>query len=384
MRSYGWHQIDTAHMREPDSEAWRPDAAGAAPESPARSPLRCAEARSQRGGYSLDDDLSACSSQHAAAGREAGCGSSTPRRAAATGAAGWVGRSWDHAGATRTDAAPVASGVVSSRIAVAAVGVAAGAVLGRLADDANAAVRSTAAASPQAGRRIVTGLVHDTSPGVLAAVAASTLCPVPTLRRLIRHDDETVRRSAALNQRLAQRHVPQMHLADRVWAAGRQRCPPGTLQALAQDAEALVRTSAATHPRCPPGTLEALAQDAHGTVRAAVAGNSASTVESLRHLSGDVHYWVRSETASHPKLPVDALQRLMRDDYWLVRAGVANNEQCTPRMLHHLSDDPIINVRLAIAMLAECPTEVLAKLEPSRKRCFYVCQVLILGCWRRR
>ena len=23
-------------------------------------------------------------------------------------------------------------------------------------------------------------------------------------------------------------------------------------------------------------------------------------------------------------------------------------------------------------------------LEPSRKRCFYVCQVLILGCWRRR
>ena len=24
------------------------------------------------------------------------------------------------------------------------------------------------------------------------------------------------------------------------------------------------------------------------------------------------------------------------------------------------------------------------EIEPARERCFYVCQVLILGCWRRR
>ena len=119
------------------------------------------------------------------------------------------------------------------------------------------------------------------------------------------------------------------------------------LAAMAESANANIRSDAAADPDCPVPLLRRLADDDSPWVRAAVAAHPSCPSNILVHLAADSEPAVRQLVAYHKSSPPAALAGLASDSDTLVCLAVASNASCPLAVLRQLHKDA--GLRLTVA-----------------------------------
>ncbi|MET7982612.1 hypothetical protein [Streptomyces sp. NPDC005281] len=235
----------------------------------------------------------------------------------------------------------------------------------QLAADPIPGVRSDLAENPAIGEDVMRALAGDPDPQVRQGLARNPRVPLDVLTGLAR----TAKVGVTLLPRIADATPAEIRElagskdpAARMLAARRHDLPPGIRDALAQDPDAKVVKSVATHPGLSEGLLRAMVERHGVRVLARVAANPEASPALLEHLTRQARpsQKVFRAIARHRNASGEALLRCLGDRE--AKAWAAAHPALPPRVIVELLSDADRRVGEAAAANPSLPSAVMEEL----------------------
>lgn len=216
--------------------------------------------------------------------------------------------------------------------------------------------RCEAASDPECSLSLLVQLARDAIADVRKAAAGNAELPVNIIHELAKDKDRQVRIAAICNRSASMDTIREAAQRDsdslvRRFAIARDWLTSADeLRNLVLGAETDVRVWAALNPSLPQGTLKALRDDPDPLVRDIVLASQPDTPASLvESLASHPDWRVRLVLTLRTSLSLSAQGRLVQDENWEVRESLANNEAIAPLILHNLALDGLSIVRFSAA-----------------------------------
>lgn len=224
-------------------------------------------------------------------------------------------------------------------------------VLGRLASNADAAVRSSVAANPASPKALIRWMLNDDSNAVRRAIAVRSDLTGASIKRLMTDTDTWVRlwlgRNTAVSRTVLEKLATDVVADVRRAVARNPRCPAKLLGVLAKDEDAWVRSAVAYQHNASKSLLVSLAEDTDIDVLSGVAANANTPKQLLQKLTASPEADVRRGVILNRKAPRATLLPLLEDPYYLHRLMLATSPKLNAADKWPLCSDPDAKVRFA-------------------------------------
>ncbi len=235
-----------------------------------------------------------------------------------------------------------------------------------LAEEQNVMIRVRVAGHTNAPPEVLARLLEDGAQVVRAAALANAKTPRSSIDRLVAAGSSPDL-SATVEDRSPLPHDTLAELAaGGPWAkrlaATHPNTPAEVLEALAVDADFLIREMVATHPNRPGDRITLLVRaGSSDDLQSYASPDTSMTATELAEVSR-LGPWAKRIVSRHPAADAGLLTQLASDGDWQVRRSVARHDHTPDEALIGLAQDFAADVRWSVLNRKHTPTEALTLL----------------------